>query len=116
MVSFIKKNTSCIGLIIKGPWFTFAYTENGGGASFALLNKGIKISCSSTSSTGTRFFERCCHSAEGFIELLQRGPRERESHFLQFTLQRLGDLIYVPHLLAHAVLTFDIGSPTTLSG
>ena len=108
--------TSCMGLLIKGPWFTYAHTEIGGGASFALLNTGIKIWCASTSSTGTRFFERCCHSPEGFIELMQRGPRERESRYLQFTIQRPGDLIYIPHLLAHAVLTLDTGSPTILSG
>ena len=35
--------TSCMGLLIKGPWFTYAHTEIGGGASFALLNTGIKI-------------------------------------------------------------------------
>ena len=108
--------TSCMGLLIKGPWFTYAHTEIGGGASFALLNTGIKIWCASTSSTGTRFFERCCHSHEGFIELMQRGPREQESRYLQFTFQRPGDLIYIPHLLAHAVLTLDTGSPTILSG
>ena len=53
---------------------------------------------------------------EGFIELMQRGTRERESRYLQFTLQRPGDLIYIPHLLAHSVLTLDSGSPTILSG
>ena len=47
---------------------------------------------------------------------MQRGPRERESHYLQFTLQRPGDLIYIPHLLAHAVLTLNTGSPTFSSG
>ena len=108
--------TSCMGLLIEGPWFTYAHTEFGSGASFALLNTGIKIWCASTSSTGTRFFERCCHPSEGFIELMQRGPRERESRYLQFTLQRPGDLIFIPHLLAHAVLTLDTGSPTVLSG
>ena len=101
---------------MKGPWFTYAHTEIGGGASFALLNTGIKIWCTSTSSTGTRFFERCWHSPEGFIELMQRGPRECESRYLQFTLQRPDDLIYVPHLLAHAVLTLDTGWPTFSSG
>ena len=35
--------TSCMGILINGPWFTYAHTEMGGGASFALLNKGIKI-------------------------------------------------------------------------
>ena len=54
--------TSCMGLLIHGPWFTYAHTEIGGGASFALLNRGIKIWCASTSSSGTRLFERCCHS------------------------------------------------------
>ena len=106
--------TSCMGLLIKGPWFTYAHTEFGGVASFALLNKGIKIWCASTSSRNTRSFERCCHSPEGFIGLMQRGPRERESRYLQFTFQRPGDLIYIPHLLAHAVLTLDNGSPTIL--
>ena len=108
--------TSCMGLLIKGPWFTYAHTEIGGGASFALLKTDIRIWCASTSSTGTRFFESCCHSPEGFIELMQRGPRELESRCLQFTLQRPGDLIYIPHLLARAVLTLDTGSPTILSG
>ena len=107
--------TSCMGLLIKGPWFTYAHTEIGGGASFALLNTGIKIWCASTSTRGTRFFERCCHFPKVFIELMQRGPRERESRYLQFTLQRPADLIYIPHLLAHSVLTLDTGSPTILS-
>ena len=43
-------------------------------------------------------------------------PRERETRYLLFTLQRPGDLIFVPHLLAHAVLTLDTGSPTISSG
>ena len=108
--------TSCMGLLIHGPWFTYAHTEIGGGASFALLNRGIKIWCAATSSSGTRLFERCCHSPEGFIQLKQRGPREREARYLHFTIQRPGDLIYIPHLLAHAVLTLDTGSATNLSG
>ena len=108
--------SSCLGLLIKRPWFTFAHTEISGGASLALLNKGIKIWCASTSSYGTRFFERCCHSPESFIELMQRGPREPEALFLRFILQRPGDLIYIAHLLVHAVLTVDVGSITLSSG
>ena len=108
--------TSCMGLLLKEPWFTFAHTEICGGPSFALLNKGLKIWFASTLSTGTRLFERCCHSPEGFIELLQRGPQEHEARCLQFTIRRPGRLIFIPHLLAHAVLTVDTGSPTTLSG
>ena len=53
---------------------------------------------------------------EGFIEVMQRGPRERGSRYQQFTLQRPGDLIYIPHLPAHAVITLDTGSPTIVSG
>ena len=108
--------TSCMGLLMNRPWFTFAHTEIGGGASFALLNKGIKIWCASTSCNSTRLFERCCHSPEGFKEVIQRGPREREAPYLRFTIQRPGDLVFIPHLLAHAVLTLDTGSPTFLSG
>ena len=108
--------TSCMGLLLKRPWFTFAHTEIGGGASFALLNKGIKIWCASSSSIGTRLFERCCHSPEGFAELTQRSPGEREAIYLRFTFQRPGNLIYFPHLLVHAVLTVDTASPTVLSG
>ena len=46
---------------------------------------------------------------------MQRGPRERETRYLQFILQNPGDLIYNPHLLDHAVLTLGTGSPTSLS-
>ena len=107
--------TNCMGLLIKGPWFTYARTEVGISASFALLNTGINIWCASTSSTSTQFIDRCCHFPERFIEKLQLGPRQRESCYLQFILQRPGDLIYIPHVLADAVLTLDTGLPTILS-
>ena len=38
------------------------------------------------------------------------------SRVIQFTLQRPGGFIYIPHLLAHSVLTLDTGSPLILSG
>ena len=47
---------------------------------------------------------------------MQRGPQKREAHFLQFTTQRHGTLIYIPHLLAYAGLNLDADSPTMLSG
>ena len=102
-------------LLIKRPWFTSAHLEISGGASVALLNKEIRIWCAYTSSTGTRFFERCFHSPEGFRELMQRGAIEHETRYLQFTLQRPADLIYIPHLVAHVVFTLDTGSSTILS-
>ena len=61
--------TSCMGSKIKGARFTLAHTETGVGASFTILNKEIKNCCVSTSSTGTRFFERCCHSPERFYRI-----------------------------------------------
>ena len=71
---------------------------------------------SATSSAGTRVFKHCLYSPEGFMDLVERGPREREARSLHFTIQRPGDLIYLPHLLAHAVLTLATGSPTSSSG
>ena len=50
------------------------------------------------------------------MELLQLGPRESEAFYLQFIFQRPCGLIYIPHLLAHALLTLDSGSPAILSG
>ena len=47
---------------------------------------------------------------------MQRGAPEFEAHYVQFTIQRHGDLIYIPLPLAHAVLTLDTGLQTTLSG
>ena len=46
---------------------------------------------------------------------MQRGPLGREARCLPFALQRPGGLFYIPHLLTHAVLTTDTGSPTVLS-
>ena len=66
--------------------------------------------------TGTRLFEGCFQSAEGSIEVMQRRPREYEARYLRFKIQRPANLIYTPHLFAHAVLTVDTGSPTFLSG
>ena len=103
------------GSIGKSPWFNFAHTETGGGASFALLNRRIKFWYASTSATSVRVFERCFHSREVFIEMMQWGARERGAQYLYFAIQRPGDLIYIPCLLAHAVLTSDSGSPTVSS-
>ena len=46
---------------------------------------------------------------------MQRGPREGEARFLQFTIQGPGDLIYFPHFFAHAVLTLYSSSATVSS-
>ena len=49
-----------------------------------------------------------------YIHCMQRGPHEREARYLHFAIERPGVLIYIPHLLAHAVLKLDTGSPATL--
>ena len=43
--------TSCIGLLVQGPWFSYAHIEDGGGASYALLHTGFKIWCATTNSS-----------------------------------------------------------------
>ena len=47
---------------------------------------------------------------------MPRGQQEREAGYLLFISQRPGDLIYISHLLPHAVLNSDTGSPTIRSG
>ena len=42
-------------------------------------------------------------------------PRQREARYLQFTIQRPGDSIYIPYLLHHAVSTLDTGLSTISS-
>ena len=80
--SFIDRIvTSCIGLLAQGHWFLFAHIEVGGGASYALLHRGIKIWRATTTNSSSRLLERCCNIANSFIDFLQRGPREREAKF-----------------------------------
>ena len=107
---------SCICLLVQGPWFTHAHIEVGGDASYALLHTGIKICCATTTNSSSRLLERCCDYANVFIDFFQRRPREREASYLRFIIQRPGDLIYVPSLRPHAVLTLDTDKPTILSG
>ena len=106
---------NCVGLLTKSPRFTFAHTEIGGGAFSAFSVEGTKIWCVSASSISSCVFERLCRSAESFIQLMQRDPHERDAGCLQFTKQRPGVFVYNPHLLPHALLTLDSGSPTVLS-
>ena len=105
--------TSCMGILSKGPWFTFAHTENGGGASFALLNK--KLVC---------FYFLHRYSLLRTLLSLSRKPYRINAAWFPRTRAALftvcsstsGDLIYIPHLLAHAILTLNTGSPTIFSG
>ena len=106
---------SCVGLLVQGPWFSYAHIEVGGGASYALLHTGNEIWCATTTNSSSRLLELCCKTANSFFDFFQKGPREREASYLRFTIQRPGDLIYVPSLRPHAVLTLDTGKPTRLS-
>ena len=108
--------TGCIGLLVRGPWFSYAHIEVGGGASYALLHTGIKVWCATTTNSSSSLLEGCCNIANSFIDFIQRGPREKESNYLGFTIQRLGDLNYIPNLRPHTVLTLDTGKPTILLG
>ena len=106
----------CMGLLLlKSPWFLFTHTETSGGASIAPGNKCIKIWFVSSSFGSICVFKNFCHSPEGFIKLLKRGPREHEVRHLQWITQRPDYFDLYPHLLAHAVLTLDTVSQTFLS-
>ena len=87
-INFDRVFLLCLGFFLKYSWFTFAPTEISGGASSALLNKGIEILGGSSRPTGTRSFKRCCTSLDGFIQLTHRIPHERDARFLQITIQR----------------------------
>ena len=108
--------TSCVGLLINGPRFSYAHIEVGDGASYALLHTGLKFWCTATSNSSSRLLERCFNNANNLIDLIQRGPRDKEASYLRFTVHRPGDLIYIPSLQPHAVLTIDTGKSTIFSG
>ena len=108
-------NTSCMGLLVKGSSFSLAHI-NRWWRSFTLLNRGLKNWCVATSPLGTRVFERCFNCTGNFIELMQLGLRQRGAWSFQLTNKRPGDLIYIPHLLAHAFLILDTSWPTVSSG
>ena len=61
----------------------------------------------STSSTSTHIFEGGCHSANDFLQQMQRRPCEREAPLVQYTIQGPGDLLVLPHLPALSVLVLD---------
>ena len=88
----------------------------GGGAAYSYLHTGIKLWCAATTNSSSRLLERCYNDVASFINLIQRGPRSREATFFSFHLQRPGDLIYVPPLRTHLVLTMNNVKPTVLSG
>ena len=46
----------------------------------------------------------------------ESAARERDSLYIQFAVQRPGDLIHVPHLTTHSVLTYDMGTTTISAG
>ena len=108
--------TSCVGLLVQGPWFSYAHIEVGGGASYALLHTGIKIWCTTTTNSSSRLLERCCNKANIFIDFFQRVPREKEVNYSRFTIQRSEDLICFPSLRPHAVLTLNTGKPIFYQG
>ena len=69
-----------------------------------------------TSPPGTRVFESCLNCPGNSIEVEQIGLRQREACGFQLPIKRIGDLIYIPHLLVHASLILDTSSLTVSSG
>ena len=112
-----QRVTESSALVTRGSWFSPGHVEVGGAAGFAYLLTGIKIWCFSYSSlTAAVLLERSLQTPPDFIHRMQRAPREKEAAGIQFAVQRPGDLLYVPHLTAHSVLTFDLGTTTILAG
>ena len=107
---------SCDGLFINGLWFSYAHIEVGGGASCAVLHTDLKVWCTGASNSSSRLLQRCSNNVKIFIDLIQRGPRDKEARYLRFTVLRPGDLIYIRSSRPHDVLTIDTGKPTNLSG
>ena len=96
----------------------FVGTENGNGASSEhseLSKKELKIWCVSISLSGVGILDSCCHSLEGFIELLERSPRERERNIFHFNSLSPDLSIYIPHIFAIAVSTLHVGSLRSFS-
>ena len=61
--------TSCVALLINGPWFSYAHIEVGVGASYALLHNGLKFWCTATSNSSSRSLEHCSNK-KNFIDLI----------------------------------------------
>ena len=108
--------TSCVGLLVQGPWFSYAHIEVGGGASYALLHTGIKIWCTTTTNSSSRLLERCCNNANNFIDFFQKRATCKGGELFKVYYSTAGGLIYIPSLRPHAILTLDTGKPTILSG
>ena len=49
--------TSCVGLLINRPWFSYAHVKVDGGAYYALLHTGLKFWCTVTSNSSSRLLE-----------------------------------------------------------
>ena len=112
-----QRVTEKTALVTCGLWFAPGHVEVGGAAGFAYLLTGIKIWCLSHSSLNAAvLLERSLQTLLDFIHPMQRAPREKEAAGIQFAVQRPGDLVNVPHLTTHSVLTFDLGTTTILAG
>ena len=101
------------------PRFVFrsGHVGVGGAAGFAYFLTGIKIWCLSYSSLNAGvLLERSLQTPLDFIHRMQRAPSEKEAAGILFAVQRPGDLLHVPHLKTHSVLTFDLGTTTILAG
>ena len=112
-----QRVTESTALVTRGSWFSPGHVEVGGAAGFAYLLNGIKIWCLSYSSLNAAvLLEHSLQTPLDFIHRMQRALREKEAAGIPFPVQRPGDLLYVPHLTTHSVLTFDLRTTTILAG
>ena len=88
-----------------GHWFTRGHIEEAGSCSTATLVSGnAKLWLLGLTLRASRFIEYRCDTVFHFIDFIRTQPRFHAS--IAFLIQKPGDVIFVPPLCAHTVLTF----------
>ena len=108
--------TECSALVTKVELFVQVRIEFGADAGFVLLVSGYKISCTSRSKRSAKILEEAMCRENDILTRLERASRKRRYTLLQFANQQPGDMLYVPHLSFHSVLTPYLGTTTILAG
>ena len=110
-------HTNCMRLIIRGPWLNFSLREIGGGTFFALRNKSKNSWCASNCLPVHASLNVTLLSFPWSFDRVNAAQSTWTwARYLKFSFQRPGDPIYFSHLLAHAVLFLETGSPEVLCG
>ena len=96
-------------LAARGPWFTAAHIEWGGGGSIAKLESGLKVWIIAINTASSKFLM----GIESFVTLYRflKEPKQldrkerRLIRGLRYHLAQPGDVVIQPPLCAHIVLT-----------